>query len=112
MKIFLLMTGLLSFSTNAIGATGVASFYGPGFHGKKTASGKRFNQWAMTAAHRTLPLGSKVRVTNLKNHKSVVLTINDRGPYCGHRIIDLSYAAAKALGIDGLGKVRLVKLRG
>lgn len=88
---------------------GVASWYGPGFHGRKTASGARFNQNALTAAHRKLPFGTKVRVTNLKNDRSVVVVINDRGPFAGGRIIDLSKAAAKRLGIikQGTAKVRV-----
>lgn len=94
-------------SSSAHGAVGTASWYGPGFHGKKTASGAPFNQNAMTAAHRRLPLGSKLKVTNLKTHKSVIVKVTDRGPYVGNRIIDLSKAAAKAIGMDGLAKVRL-----
>lgn len=92
---------------------GLASFYGPGFHGAETASGETFNQGAMTAAHRTLPLGTVVRVTNLENGRSVVVRINDRGPYGrNHRkgtIIDLSRGAAQRLRFipDGLVKVRV-----
>lgn len=78
---------------------GMASWYGPGFHGRQSASGERFNQNALTAAHRNLPFGTKVRVTNLNNGRSVVVRINDRGPYAGGRIIDLSAAAAKMLGM-------------
>ena len=78
---------------------GVASWYGPGFHGKKTTSGTVYDQYGMTAAHQTLPLGSSVRVTNLTNGKSVTLLINDRGPFAKGRIIDLSYAAAQAVDI-------------
>lgn len=77
-----------------------ASWYGPGFNGKRTASGERFNMHAMTAAHRTLPFGSKVRVTNRKTGKAVVVKINDRGPFVGGRIIDLSKAANKALACN------------
>jgi rare lipoprotein A len=89
-----------------------ASWYGPGFHGRKTANGERYNMYAMTAAHRTLPLSSYVEVTNLKNHRSVIVRINDRGPYIGNRVIDLSYAAAKELGIHkkGLGAVKITPL--
>jgi rare lipoprotein A len=88
---------------------GHASWYGPNFHGKKTASGVIFNQSEMTAAHRKLPLGSKVRVTNLENEKTVEVRINDRGPYIPGRIIDLSRAAAGALGMleDGITRVRV-----
>ena len=89
---------------------GTASWYGPRFHGKRTANGERFNMYAMTAAHKTLPLSSYVEVTNLKNHRSVIVRINDRGPYHGKRAIDLSYAAAKELGISGLGSVKITPL--
>src|SRR5262249_35789036 len=77
--------------------TGRASWYGRGFHGRKTANGERFDMHALTAAHRTLPLGSYVRVTNPSTNESVVVRINDRGPYARGRVIDLSYAAAKIL---------------
>lgn len=88
---------------------GVASWYGPGFHGRKTASGKRYNQNAMTAASRTLPLGTRVMVTNLDNGKKVEVTINDRGPYVDNRIIDLSRAAARKIGMikPGTAPVRV-----
>ena len=89
---------------------GRASWYGPGFHGRKTASGQRFNKHSLTAAHRTLPLGSKVLITNLKNNESVVVEINDRGPFVKGRIIDLSQAAAQAIGIHGIEKVQITKL--
>jgi len=89
---------------------GVASWYGPGFHGKKTANGERFNTNALTAAHKTLPFGTEVRVTNERTGKSVVVRINDRGPYAHGRVIDLSKAAADAVGISGVGKVTLAKL--
>lgn len=89
--------------------TGFASWYGPGFHGNQSASGETFNQNALTAAHRTLPFGTKVLVTNLDNGLSVVVRINDRGPYCGDRIIDLSAGAARVLGLiqSGVAPVRL-----
>ena len=86
---------------------GKASWYGPRFHGKKTASGKRFNQYALTAAHRRLPLGTRVKVTNLKNGKTVKVKINDRGPYHGGRIIDLSRAAAQRLSMGGVARVSI-----
>lgn len=92
---------------------GLASYYGSGFHGEETASGEVYNQRAMTAAHRTLPLGTVVRVTNLENGRSVVVRVNDRGPYGrNHRrgtIIDLSRGAAQRLRFidDGLVKVRV-----
>lgn len=93
--------------------TGVASYYGPGFHGKKTANGERFNMNALTAAHRTLPFGTRVRVTNLDNGRSVVVRINDRGPFAKGRIIDLSKVAAKRIGMiqSGTARVRLEVLR-
>lgn len=89
--------------------TGLASWYGPRFHGRLTASGETFDMASLTAAHPQLPFGSRVRVTNLANGRSVVVTINDRGPYVKPRIIDLSHAAARRLGFvdDGLAKVRL-----
>src|SRR3954463_10707083 len=90
--------------------TGAASWYGPGFHGKRTASGERFNTNDLTAAHKTLPFGSRVRVTNERTGKSVVVRINDRGPYAHGRVIDLSKAAAEAVGISGVGRVTLAAL--
>ncbi len=89
---------------------GIASWYGADFHGKRTANGERFNMYAMTAAHKTLPLSSYAEVTNLKNHRSVIVRINDRGPYHGKRALDLSYAAAKELGITGTGSVQIKPL--
>lgn len=89
---------------------GVASWYGPGFHGRKTANGERFDMNALTAAHRTLPLGTQVRVTNAHTGKSVVVRINDRGPYVGRRLIDLSKASAQAIGVSGLAKVSIARL--
>lgn len=79
--------------------SGMASWYGPGFHGNRSASGERFNQNALTAAHRSLPFGTKVRVTNVRNGRSVVVRINDRGPHVRGRIIDLSAAAARIVGV-------------
>jgi rare lipoprotein A len=89
---------------------GVASWYGPGFAGHRTASGERFNPAEYTAAHRTLPFGSKVRVSY--GGRSVVVRINDRGPFSGHRVIDLSQAAAEDLGLRraGSGRVELALL--
>lgn len=86
---------------------GDASWYGPGFSGKTTASGDVFDETKMTAAHKTLPLGTKAKVTNLKDGKSVHVEINDRGPYVEGRIIDLSQAAARALGIIDRGVVKV-----
>lgn len=90
---------------------GKASWYGPGFHGRKTASGELFNQNRLTAAHRRLPLGTRARVTNLGNGRAIEVTINDRGPYVGGRIIDLSRAAARRLAISGVGQVRVEALQ-
>ncbi len=87
--------------------TGRASWYGWPFHGRKTASGERFNMKALTAAHRTLPLGSYVRVTVANSSKSVVVKINDRGPYVRGRVLDLSYAAAKVLGLQHAGTAKV-----
>ena len=82
---------------------GIASWYGPGFHGKATASGSIYDQNEFTAAHQTLPLGTRVLVTNMENGSTVEVTINDRGPFAKERIIDLSYAAAQTIGIIGPG---------
>ena len=88
---------------------GIASWYGEDFHGKPTASGEIYNMYAMTAAHKTLPLGTYVRVTNLENGRRVVVKINDRGPFVKGRIIDLSYSAAKKLDMikKGTAKVKI-----
>jgi rare lipoprotein A len=88
---------------------GQASWYGPGFHGRKTASGEIFDQSKLTAAHKTIPLGTKAKVTNLQNGNTVEVEINDRGPYVGQRVIDVSRAAASALGFveSGLTLVRI-----
>ena len=83
--------------------TGISSWYGPNFHGKLTANGEVFDQYGVTAAHKTLPLGTVVRVTNLDNDKSIILRINDRGPYVGDRVLDCSYGAAKKLGFMEIG---------
>ncbi len=82
---------------------GIASWYGKDFHGKKTSSGEIYDMYAMTAAHKTLPLGTYVRVHNLENSRNLEVRINDRGPFVRGRIIDLSYAAAKELGLVGPG---------
>jgi rare lipoprotein A len=91
---------------------GIASWYGRFFQGKTTASGQPYDEYAMTCAHRSLPLGSMLRVTNLRNHKSVVVRVNDRGPVPEDRVIDLSYAAAESLGFSERGiapvKVELI----
>ena len=94
-------------------SVGLASYYGREHHGGPTASGKRFDMNAMTAAHRTLPFGSSIRVTNLRNGRVVTVRINDRGPFVRGRILDVSRAAALQLGfIDrGLAKVRIEQVR-
>lgn len=88
---------------------GTASWYGPGFHGQETASGETFDQHALTAAHRTLPLGTEAKVTNLETGQSVTVKINDRGPYVRGRQLDLSQAAAKQIGLTkkGVAKVKI-----
>ena len=83
--------------------TGVASWYGRQFHGRKTASGETFDMNGLTAAHRSLPLNCYIRVTNKNNGKSVIVKVNDRGPFHGNRVVDLSYGAAKSLGITNAG---------
>lgn len=91
---------------------GTASWYGPGFHGRATASGEIYDMDAMTGAHRTLPLGTRIRVTNLENGREVRLLINDRGPYVDDRILDVSRAAARRLGFleRGTARIRYVVL--
>ncbi len=83
--------------------SGVASWYGPGFHGRTTANGERYDMHAMTAAHKSLKFGTKVKVTNQRNGKSVTVRINDRGPFVGGRVIDLSRGAASAIDMIGPG---------
>jgi rare lipoprotein A len=92
---------------------GIASWYGTKFHGRKTANGERYDMYAMTAAHKELPIPTYVRVTNLRNGRSAVVRVNDRGPFHNNRIIDLSYAAATKLGIigKGTGLVEVVALQ-
>jgi len=94
------------------GKNGMASWYGHQFQGKKTANGERYDMYAMTAAHNTLPLSSYAEVTNLKNKRSVIVRINDRGPFHSNRVMDLSYAAAKELGIQktGTGSIKITPL--
>jgi rare lipoprotein A len=88
---------------------GVASWYGYAHHGRITASGRRFDMYELTAAHRTLPLGTRLRVTNLSDGRSVIVTITDRGPFVKNRLIDLSYAAAREIGmiVRGTAPVQL-----
>lgn len=89
--------------------TGSASWYGGKFHGRTTANGERYNMNELTAAHKTLPFGTKVRVTNARTGKAVVVRINDRGPFVGKRVIDLSRGAAQAVGMinQGVAQVKL-----
>lgn len=94
--------------------TGIASWYGRQFHGRKTASGDTFDMNELTAAHRSLPLNCYIRVTNKDNGKSVVVKVNDRGPFHGNRVLDLSYGAAKRLGVtnSGTAKVGIERVNG
>jgi rare lipoprotein A len=103
----LLLAGGLGWlpSAAATASDGLASYYGSGFQGRRTASGQRFDNRAMTAAHRTLRFGTKVRVTHARNGRDVIVTVNDRGPFVRGRVIDLSRAAAKQLGMLGAGVV-------
>ena len=91
---------------------GRASWYGPGFHGKRTASGERFNRDAPTLASRSLPFGTRVRITNLQNGRQAMGRVNDRGPFHGGRIVDLSQGLARQLGMGGVGHVRVEVLHG
>ncbi|WP_374087800.1 septal ring lytic transglycosylase RlpA family protein [Methylomicrobium lacus] len=86
---------------------GIASWYGPKFHGKKTATGEVFDMYALTAAHKTLPIPSWAEVTNLENNRKVIVRINDRGPFVGNRLLDLSYAAAQELEMKGTAPVEI-----
>ena len=86
---------------------GIASYYGKPYHGRKTASGERFNMHELTAAHRTLPFGTNLKVTNLANDRSVVVRVNDRGPFKRDRILDLSMEAARRLQMIGAGTARV-----
>ncbi len=97
--------------SRAIGS-GMASYYGAGFAGRPTASGERFNPSALTAAHRTLPFGTRLKVTNPHNGRSVVVRVNDRGPFSRGRVIDLSQEAARQIGLiqQGHGVVQLAAL--
>ena len=100
-KKFLVLLSLIVMSLSPqLASASNASWYGPGFHGKLTASGARYNMNALTAAHKTLPFGSKVEVTNLKNNKSVIVNINDRGPFIKGRVIDLSKKANQLISCD------------
>jgi len=91
---------------------GLASFYGRKFHGRRTASGARYDMHALTCAHRTAPFGTRLRVTDLETGRSVVVTVNDRGPFVRGRVVDVSLAAARALGMveRGLARVRVERV--
>ncbi|WP_367618363.1 septal ring lytic transglycosylase RlpA family protein [Psychrobacter sp.] len=108
------LTAVASNSVNKFKQTGLASWYGRKFHGRKTASGETFDMNGLTAAHRSLPLNCYVKVTNKTNGKSVVVKVNDRGPFHGNRVLDLSYGAAKRLGITnkGVGNVAIERVSG
>ncbi len=101
------LVAALAAPAQAVSRCGTASYYGPGFHGRTTANGERFNRWGMTAAHRNLPFGSRVRVVNQENGRSVTIRINDDGPHVPGRIIDLSEGAFAQIAStgDGLAKV-------
>jgi len=99
-----------SYTAAASVQSGKASWYGPGFHGRRTANGERFNTNDYTAAHKTLPFGTKLKVTHAKTGKSVVVRINDRGPYAHGRVIDLSRASARAIGISGVADITFDRL--
>ncbi|HIC95566.1 TPA: septal ring lytic transglycosylase RlpA family protein [Candidatus Bipolaricaulota bacterium] len=107
---FVLVLGLVTaLLTDSYYEVGIASWYGPGFHGKRTASGEIYDMYGISAAHKTLPFGTIVKVVDLETQRSVVVRINDRGPFIEGRIIDLSYGAALELGMvrKGLAKVGL-----
>jgi rare lipoprotein A len=114
-NILVLLFLVFSFSITAVAQTeyGTASYYGTYFHGRPTASGEKYNQFALTAAHKTLPLGTILKVTNAQNNKSVFVKVNDRGPYIKGRIIDLSTKAAELLGYRNKGtayvKIEVIK---
>lgn len=108
------LSAVASNSVSNFQQSGVASWYGRQFNGRKTASGDTFNQNALTAAHRSLPLNCYVKVTNKANGKSVIVKVNDRGPFHANRVMDLSYGAAKQLGItsSGTGNVTIERVSG
>ena len=108
------LTASASNSLSKFTQSGLASWYGRQFHGRKTASGETFDMNALTAAHRSLPLNCYVKVTNKTNGKSVMVKVNDRGPFHGNRVLDLSYGAAKKLGITskGVGNVSIERVSG
>ncbi|MCZ7557206.1 MAG: septal ring lytic transglycosylase RlpA family protein [Bacteroidia bacterium] len=107
--LFALLLSITGYAQSGFTQTGIASYYGSDFHGKKTSSGEVYNMWALTAAHKSIPLQSLVRVTNLSNNLSVVVRINDHGPHLKGRIIDLSRGAAAKIDMikPGTAKVKL-----
>jgi len=109
--ITVILSGCAHYQRPGVGyvETGTASWYGQDFHGKPTASGEPYNMYGVSAAHKTIPLGCRVRVTNLANGNQVIVPVNDRGPFVGDRIIDMSYGAARELGMvdAGLARVRV-----
>ena len=108
MKSFILFSTLLLVTINGFcDEIGVASFYGGKFHGRKMANGKVFNKYKISAAHKRIPLGSIIKITNLKNKKHILCEVSDRGPYIKGRILDISLAARNALDFDGLTKVSI-----
>jgi rare lipoprotein A len=110
-KIFAVAGTLLVMTAPAFaGTVGVASWYGKELSGRRTACGERFNPMGLTAAHRTYPFGTRLRVTNLRNGMTVVVRVSDRGPFARGRIIDLSEGAAHVIGLTGTGTVRIDKL--
>ena len=117
-ELIIMLAIMLVWAGNAMGAekcrgqAGIASYYGPRFHGRRTASGERFNQNARTAAHRTLPFGARVRVDNLGNGRAVVVRVTDRGPFVRGRVIDLSAGAARQIGMGGLSRVCISRVKG
>lgn len=100
-------TGYVSHSGSSFEQVGLASWYGPQFQNRETASGTRFNMYGLTAASKTIPLNTYVNVTNVSNGKTVTVKVNDRGPYVGNRILDLSYGAAQKLGMVGSGVTKV-----
>ncbi|ELA08444.1 rare lipoprotein A [Moraxella macacae 0408225] len=108
------LSAVASNTVSKFSQTGVASWYGRQFQGKKTTSGDIFDQYAFTAAHRSLPMNCYIKVTNKSNGKSVVVKVNDRGSFSGNRVLDLSYAAAKQIGIvnSGTGNVVIERVAG
>ena len=113
LSIVLLLLLLAGCATRGPSEVGVASYYSHPFHGRQTASGRTYNHNKLTAAHPTLPFGTRVRVTNLRNGRKIVLTITDRGPYANGRIIDVSRRAARELGFwrRGITRVKVEVLR-